>query len=64
MASFIVRDKAVSHGNMLVTSDPDGRVIIQQGMSMEDIFKLKLSEDEALALHENLGNMIEWKSED
>ncbi len=61
MAAVIIRAKGVSHGGMLVNSDDDGNVTVQQGMSMEDKYKLKLTEDEALALYENLGNLIEWK---
>jgi hypothetical protein len=63
MASSIIRGKGVSHGNMLVNSDEDGNVTVQQGMSLDPAFGLKLTEAEALALYENLGNMIEWKSE-
>lgn len=61
MASFIIRKKGVSHGNVLVNSDEDGNVTVQQGMSMDPAYGLKLTEDEAIALYENLGNIIEWK---
>lgn len=61
-SSYIIRAKGVSHDGILVNSDKDGNVTIQQGLSLEDKFKLKLSEEEALALYQNLSNMIEWIS--
>ena len=61
MAAVIIRAKGVSHGNVLVNSDDDGNVTVQQGMSLDPAFGLKLTEAEAVALYENLGNLIEWK---
>lgn len=61
MAAFIIRIKGVSHDNMLVNSDADGNVTIQQGMSLDPAFGLKLTEAEAVALYQNLGDIIEWK---
>jgi hypothetical protein len=61
MAAGIIRDKGVSHGNMLVNSDEDGNVTIQQGLSMDPAFSLKLTEAEAVALYGNLCNMIDWE---
>lgn len=60
MASFIIREKGVSCKGVLVQSDPEGNVTVQLGLN--DDGRTKFTEDEAIALYENLGNLIEWKS--
>ena len=50
MAAIIIREKGVSYGGVLVNSDPDGNVTIQQGMSLDPAYGLKLTEEEAVAL--------------
>lgn len=61
MAGFITRAKGVSCKGVLVQSDHEGNVTVQLGLN--DNGRTQFTEEEALALHDNLGNMIEWKSE-
>jgi hypothetical protein len=61
MASVIIREKGVSCKGVLVQSDPEGNVTVQLGLN--DDGRTRFTEGEALALYENLGNMITWESE-
>ncbi len=61
MTAAVIREKGVSAKGVLVQSDPEGNLTVQLGLN--DDGRTKFTEEEALALYENLGNMIEWKPE-
>jgi len=56
----IIRGKSISHKGIITTSDTDGNVIVS---SPENSVKLSFTEGEAIALSENLSDLIEWVPE-
>lgn len=57
----IIRGKSISHKGITTTSDADGNVIVSS--SPENSAKLSFAEGEAIALSENLSDLIEWVPE-
>lgn len=58
----IIRNKGVSHMGVCLQSDDQGNLTIQGDLKQENPPMLKLTEEEALALFENIGNMVQWNS--